>query len=185
MDQADPLAVREVWERMAHGGVEPEVLTVRVSGGKLSRGNSGRRGHNVAGGVRQALVSRQRLGPICSAGCGRTATRASGFKLCWYCDPKVPAEVKLGARMAGGRAPKGAIRYLPPESPDPLFRTPEDRIAFREAVAGAVLRGELSEGPAGVGLRACDGCGEDDERRIVARLDAMERALRLKKAGNW
>lgn len=93
--------------------------------------------------------------------------------------------MKLEARKAGGRAPKGAIRYLPPTTPDPYFRTPEDRIAFRESLAGAVLRGELSEGPAGVGLRACDGCGEDDERRIVGRLDAMEKALRLKKAGNW
>lgn len=164
MAPSPAVALPAVWTDHDDEGSRGDVPNVPVPGRDMSRGNGRRRGNNSPGGVRQALVSRQRLGPVCSAGCGRTATRASGFKLCWYCDPKVPAEVKLGARQAGGRAPKGPVRYLPPGTPDPYFGTPKDRILFREALAGAVLRGELSEGPAGVAGRLCDGAGDDQER---------------------
>lgn len=160
----------------------------------MSREN-GKRGINRTGQQRQALVKHKSLavraervpaGACGSPGCRRIAlTRASGYRFCFFHDENIPDRVKREARVAGGHAPKGAVRYLPPESPDPLFKTPEHRIAFREAIAGAVLRGELSEGPAGVGLRACDGAGDDDDRRIAGRLDALEKAWRLKKAGNW
>ena len=41
------------------------------------------------------------------------------------------------------------------DTPDPRFATEEGRRAFREAVAGAVVRGELSSAIAAVALRAC------------------------------
>jgi hypothetical protein len=50
---------------------------------------------------------------------------------------------------------------------DPRFATVEGRRAFREAIAGAVVRGELSAAGAAVALRACaqaeERPGKDDK----------------------
>jgi hypothetical protein len=88
----------------------------------------------------------ERLGRPCACGCGRTAQRERQWA--WLCDPQVPAELKQQARARGGR------RGLP-DVPDPRFATAEGRREFREAVAGAVLRGELAAAIAAVALRAC------------------------------
>ena len=39
----------------------------------------------------------------CSCGCGRPATKASGYTWAYWCDPSVEATTKLQARQLGGR----------------------------------------------------------------------------------
>jgi len=88
----------------------------------------------------------ERLGRPCACGCGRTAQRESAYA--WLCDPAVPGELKREARAKGGRK-------IVLNTPDPRFATAEGRREFCEAIAGAVVRGELSVAIAGVALRAC------------------------------
>lgn len=92
------------------------------------------------------------MGRPCACGCKRTAQRDRDYA--WLCDPEVPAGLKLQARSKGGR--RASL-----EIPDPRFATPEGRRSFREAIAGAVVRGELSAAGAAVALRAC---AQADER---------------------
>jgi hypothetical protein len=83
----------------------------------------------------------------CACGCGRTAQRESAFA--WLCDPTISPELKREARARGGRKVVADI-------PDPRFATEAGRLAFREAVAGALVRGELSTAIAAVALKACE-----------------------------
>jgi hypothetical protein len=88
----------------------------------------------------------ERLGRPCTCGCGRTAQRERAYA--WLCDPAVPAELKREARAKGGR--KVVL-----DAPDPRFATADGRREFREAIAGAVVRGELAPPLAAIALRAC------------------------------
>jgi hypothetical protein len=57
--------------------------------------------------------------------------------------------MKREARARGGRK-------VVTDTPDPRFATEDGRRAFREAIAGAVVRGELSASIAAVALKACE-----------------------------
>jgi hypothetical protein len=57
--------------------------------------------------------------------------------------------MKREARSRGGRK-------VVTDTPDPRFATEDGRRAFREAIAGAVVRGELSASIAAVALKACE-----------------------------
>lgn len=83
----------------------------------------------------------------CACGCGRTAQRERAWA--WLCDPDISAELKHQARARGGRK-------VVTDTPDPRFATAEGRREFREAIAGAVVRGELSASIAAVALKACE-----------------------------
>lgn len=84
---------------------------------------------------------------LCACGCGRTAQREREWA--WLCDPDISAELKHQARARGGRK-------VVTDTPDPRFATEEGRRAFREAIAGAVVRGELSSARAALALKACE-----------------------------
>jgi hypothetical protein len=85
----------------------------------------------------------ERLGRPCACGCGRTPQWERRWA--WLRDPDVPPELKQQARSRGGR------RALL-DVPDPRFATAEGRREFREAIARAVVTGELSVAIAGVAL---------------------------------
>jgi hypothetical protein len=77
---------------------------------------------------------------------------------CWYCDPTIPAELKAEARS-------GRRKALPAGTADPDLSTVESRRAFREALAGAALRDELSPELAGLAARLVDGQAKEEQQR--------------------
>lgn len=98
-------------------------------------------------------------GRPCSCGCGRTAQRDK--TLAWFCDPDIPAELKSKARAKRRKA-------LDRTTADPDLSTPERRQAFREALAGAVLRDEVEPELASIAVRLVDGQAKEDQQRPPA-----------------
>jgi hypothetical protein len=78
--------------------------------------------------------------------------------VCWFCDPTIPAELKREAR-------RGRRKALPAGTADPDLSTADSRRAFREALAGAVLRDELSLELAGIAARLVDGQAKEEQQR--------------------
>src|SRR6266498_3578196 len=61
-----------------------------------------------AGTASSGPPPRNQLAPrLCSCGCGRQATKASGYAWSYWCDPAVSDEEKLSNRQLGGR--RGAM----------------------------------------------------------------------------
>ena len=111
-------------------------------------------GQSSAPGNTVALGNTLGNGRLCA--CGRTARRDR--ETCWFCAPDVPAELKREAR--GGRR-----KALPSGTSDPDLSTADSRRAFREALAGAVLRDELSPELAGIAARLVDGQAKEEQQR--------------------
>lgn len=102
------------------------------------------------------LANKLGRGRPCSCGCGRTAQRDK--ELAWFCDPEIPADLKSKARAKRRKA-------LDRTTADPDLSTPERRQAFREALAGAVLRDEVEPELASIAVRLVDGQAKEDQQR--------------------
>jgi hypothetical protein len=103
-------------------------------------------------------------GALCSNGCGRPATKASGYLWAWHCDPTVSTEEKQKALQLGGRrgamTPTEVGRLL--EGAD--LDTREGRQQLRDRFLRLRLAGRIGAGVYQDVLRALDGAAKDQER---------------------
>jgi hypothetical protein len=90
---------------------------------------------------------------------------------CYAHTESVSAEDKLERAMRGGVHPK--LRDLR----DPVFRTFQDRLVWRQKIAGYVLRGWLSDKDGAVVLKALDGQAAEADRRSGRKLERAGLAI--------
>ena len=103
-------------------------------------------------------------GALCESGCGRPATKRSGYRWAWHCDPAVSDEEKRAALRLGGR--RGAM--TPAEVVALLEGATLDSRDGRQQLRDRFLRLRLA-GRIGTGvyrdlLAAVDGAAKDADR---------------------
>src|SRR5262249_6403614 len=103
-------------------------------------------------------------GSLCQSGCGRPATRSSGYVWAWHCDPAVSVEEKREALKLGGRrgamSPSEVARLL--EGADLDSR--EGRQELRDRFLRLRLAGRIGTGVYRDLLAAVDGAARDGKR---------------------
>lgn len=86
---------------------------------------------------------------LCSGGCGRQATKASGWLWCYWCDPAVDESKKLQARKHGGQMTKQAAELVKTvqvvRQPDPELAAWADTIAWADEAAIHAFQLELAK----------------------------------------
>lgn len=101
---------------------------------------------------------------LCTGSCGRPATKASGYKWCYWCDPAIPNEEKQAARQLGGRrgqmAPAEVARLFDQLDPN----SAESRTALRVRLMELLSVGRLTGSMYRDLLAGLDGMGKDQER---------------------
>lgn len=102
---------------------------------------------------------------LCACGCGRQATKASGYTWAYWCDPAVSAETKLQARQLGGRrgqmTPAEAIRLFDQLEPS----SAESRTTFRLKLMELLSVGRLTGSMYRDLLAGLEGMSKDHERQ--------------------
>lgn len=100
----------------------------------------------------------------CSCGCGRQATKASGYTWAYWCDPSVEATTKLQARQLGGRrgqlTPAETARLFDELEPG----SAESRTAFRVRLMQLLAVGKIPSSKYRDFMLALDGMGKDQAK---------------------
>jgi len=103
-------------------------------------------------------------GALCESGCGRPATKQSGYRWAWHCDPAVSAQEKKQAMQLGGRrgqmTPAEASRLFDQLEPS----SAESRTAFRLKLMELLSVGRLTGSMYRDLLAGLDGMGKDQAK---------------------
>lgn len=103
-------------------------------------------------------------GSLCESGCGRPATKQSGYRWAWHCDPAVPAREKKQALQLGGRrgqmTPSEAAQLFNQLEPN----TAESRTAFRLKLMELLSVGRLTGSMYRDLLAGLDGMSKDQAK---------------------
>ena len=107
-------------------------------------------------------------GALCESGCGRPATKQSGYRWAWHCDPAVPAQEKKQALQFGGRRGQ-----MTPSEATQLFnqlepRSAESRTAFRLKLMELLSVGRLTGSMYRDLLAGLDGMTKDQAKTLAA-----------------
>lgn len=107
-------------------------------------------------------------GALCESGCGRPATKGSGYRWAWHCDPAVDAKEKKQALQLGGRRGQ-----MTPAEASQLFNqlepaSAESRTTFRLRLMELLAVGRLTGSMYRDLLAGLDGMGKDQAKAPAA-----------------
>lgn len=106
-------------------------------------------------------------GALCESGCGRPATKQSGYRWAWHCDPAVDAKEKKQALQLGGRRGQ-----MTPAEASQLFNqldpnSAESRTAFRLRLMELLSVGRLTGSMYRDLLAGLDGMTKDQVKAVA------------------
>lgn len=101
---------------------------------------------------------------LCGCGCGRQATKASGYTWSYWCDPAVSAQEKRASRQLGGRrgqmTPAEVVKALEGTNIDTI----EGRNDRRDRLWRLRMANRITSSMFRDGLAALEGAAKDVER---------------------